>query len=178
MSDVLPEARKKNKETMPVTETVEVPINKRSKFLGVGWCNAKRLMAETGVTVTADLEDGNAFTVFAPNQAAMEEAKEWIKTVLTEANVPELEFGAIYQVKVVEVRDNGVMVQIHPAMAPAFLHLSQMDIRKVGHPSALDIDVGSTISVKYFGRDPVSGQIRISRKVLQALESQVRDFVS
>lgn len=178
MEDVLAAPRKKPKETMPVSEQVDVPLNRRAKFLGVGWSNAKRLMAETGVTITQDLEDGNAFNVFAPNQAAMNEAKEWIKAVLSEPNVPELEFGAIYQVKVVEVRENGVMVQMHPAMSPTFLHLSQMDIRRVNHPSALDIEEGSQISVKYFGRDPVSGQIRISRKVLQALESQVRDFVS
>lgn len=162
---------------MPVSEQITVPHNKRSKFLGVGWINAKRLMAETGVNVTQDLEDGNLFNVFAPNEAAMNEAKEWINSVLSEPNVPELEFGAIYQVKVVEVRENGILVQIHPSMNPTFLHLSQLDIRKVDHPSALEITEGSQISVKYFGRDPVSGQIRISRKVLQALESQVKNFI-
>ncbi|OWR55806.1 polyribonucleotide nucleotidyltransferase [Danaus plexippus plexippus] len=34
------------------------------------------------------------------------------------------------------------------------------------HPSALGLTVGSEIQVKYFGRDPVSGQMRLSRKVL------------
>ncbi|XP_075680844.1 polyribonucleotide nucleotidyltransferase 1 isoform X1 [Dermatophagoides pteronyssinus] len=177
MNDVIMEPRKKSKETMPMVEQIQVPINKRSKFLGVGWSKAKKLMAETGVSINQDLEDIDKFTIFAPNEAAMNEAKEWIEKVLREPNIPELEFGAIYQCKVVEIKDNGIMIQLHPAMKPVFLHLSQLDLRKIDHPSALDIDVGSQISVKYFGRDPVSGQIRVSRKVLQALESQVKNFI-
>lgn len=39
---------------------------------------------------------------------------------------------------------------------------------KVAHPSALGLEVGTEIQVKYFGRDPVSGLMRLSRKVLQA----------
>lgn len=178
MNNVIYQPRLKPKETMPVNEQIEVPINKRSKFLGIGWINAKRLMSETGVNVTQDVEDINIFNIFAPNQTAMDEAKEWINKVLSEPNIPELEFGAIYHCKIVEIKDHGVMVQLHPSMSPTFLHLSQLDIRKVDHPSALDLDVGSQISVKYFGRDPVSGQIRISRKVLQALESQVKNFIT
>nr|XP_046914383.1 polyribonucleotide nucleotidyltransferase 1, mitochondrial-like isoform X2 [Dermatophagoides farinae] len=177
MNNVIMEPRKKPKETMPMVERIQVPINLRSKFLGVGWSQAKKLMAETGVSISQDLEDIDKFNIFSPNESAMNEAKELIEKILHEPNVPELEFGAIYQCKVVEINDNGIMVQLHPAMKPVFLHLSQLDLRKVDHPSALDIDVGSQISVKYFGRDPVSGQIRISRKVLQALESQVKNFI-
>lgn len=36
------------------------------------------------------------------------------------------------------------------------------------HPSSLGLEIGQEIQVKYFGRDPVSGLMRISRKVLQA----------
>lgn len=38
---------------------------------------------------------------------------------------------------------------------------------KVAHPSALGLKVNDEIQVKYFGRDPVSGFMRLSRKVLQ-----------
>lgn len=37
----------------------------------------------------------------------------------------------------------------------------------MAHPSALGLEVGQEIQVKYFGRDPVSGFMRLSRKVLQ-----------
>ncbi|KAJ8976536.1 hypothetical protein NQ317_017943 [Molorchus minor] len=60
------------------------------------------------------------------------------------------------------------MVSLYSGMPPALLHNSQLDQRKVSHPSALGIEVGKDIQVKYFGRDPVSGLMRLSRKVLQA----------
>ena len=36
------------------------------------------------------------------------------------------------------------------------------------HASSLGIDLGHEIKVKYFGRDPSTGNHRISRKALQA----------
>ena len=44
---------------------------------------------------------------------------------------PELEFGAIYTARVIEVRDYGVMVQLFPTMTPSLIHNSQLDQRKV-----------------------------------------------
>lgn len=42
---------------------------------------------------------------------------------------------------------------------------------QINHPSALGIEEGHEIQVKYFGRDPVSGIMRLSRKVLQGPSS-------
>jgi len=42
---------------------------------------------------------------------------------------------------------------------------------QVNHPSALGIEEGHEIQIKYFGRDPVSGIMRLSRKVLQGPSS-------
>ena len=40
------------------------------------------------------------------------------------------------------------------------------------HPSALGLEAGQEILVKYFGRDPVSGGLRLSRRVLMAATPQ------
>jgi polyribonucleotide nucleotidyltransferase len=96
----------------------------------------------------------------------MEEAKEMMNRFLTEEKEPELEFGAIYKATIVELKETGVMVTLYPTMLPALLHNSQLDVRKVSHPSSLGLEPGQEISVKYFGRDPVSGRMRLSRKVL------------
>lgn len=69
--------------------------------------------------------------MFAPNQSAMDEAKEIIDKILTTERAPELEFGGIYKAVIVEVRDIGVMVTLYPGMPPALLHNSQLDQRKV-----------------------------------------------
>jgi polyribonucleotide nucleotidyltransferase len=84
-----------------------------------------------------------------------------------------IDFGGIYTAKIVEIREIGVMVTLYSSMPPALLHNSQLDMRKVAHPSALGLEVGQEISVKYFGRDPVSGLMRLSRKVLQSPASAV-----
>lgn len=76
------------------------------------------------------IED-SMFSIFAPNQTAMNEAKELIDQFLITEREPELEFGAIYTAKIAEVRDIGVMVTLYPTMNPALLHNSQLDQRKV-----------------------------------------------
>lgn len=75
--------------------------------------------------------DDSIFSVFAPNQSAMDEAKELFDGFLTAEREPELEFGGIYKAKIVEVRDIGVMVTLYPTMLPTLLHNSQLDQRKV-----------------------------------------------
>lgn len=103
--------------------------HKRSRLLGVGGINLRKLYLESGVQVNQ--VDDNTFEIFAPNQKAMDEADEEINRLLTSERAPELEFGGIYTAKIVEIRDIGVMVTLYPDMPPALLHNSQLDQRKV-----------------------------------------------
>lgn len=157
--------RKYRKECWPVSENLVVEPHQRSQLIGPSGLHMKRIYLETGTTLTPS-EDSN-FTVFAPSQSALDEAKELIDGYMLKERVPELEFGGIYTAKITEIRDTGVMVVLYPSMPPALLHNSQLDQRKIAHPSALGLEVGQEIQVKYFGRDPVSGFMRLSRKVLQ-----------
>ncbi|CAG2235524.1 PNPT1 [Mytilus edulis] len=166
MDNKISEPRKEQKKSFPVIETYTVSLTKRSKFIGVGGLNLKKLTSETGVRVTS-IDETN-FQLFAHNQQSMNEAKEMIEQFLTEERAPELEYGAIYTGKITEIKNYGVMVQLHPKLEPMLLHNMQLDIRKIDHPSALGLKVGDEIQVKYFARDPHSGQIRLSRKVLQS----------
>ena len=122
-------------------------------------------------------QDETHYTLFAPNQAAMDEAEEIIKNLLDQEREPNLEFGGIYTAKIVEIRESGVMVTLFSSMVPTLLHNTQLDMRLVRHPSALGLEVGQEIQVKYFGRDPASGQMRLSRKVLQPAVSVVRNLM-
>ncbi|XP_045511819.1 polyribonucleotide nucleotidyltransferase 1, mitochondrial [Pieris brassicae] len=164
MNKCIDKPSQKNKENMPVMEELEVDAHKRSKLLGIGGINLKKLYVETGVQISPI--DECKYSVFAPSQAAMDEARVRINNWVSAERTPELEFGAIYTAKVVEVREIGVLVTLYSGMSPALLHNTQLDHRKIMHPSVLGLDVGSEIQVKYFGRDPVSGHLRLSRKVL------------
>nr|KAG5700715.1 hypothetical protein BaRGS_029080 [Batillaria attramentaria] len=170
MDQTISKPREGVKACGPVIETLEIKPQDRSKFFGVGGRNLRKLRSETGVTVTP--LDDTSFQLFAPNAEALDEAREMIEELLAD-DAPELEFGAIYVGKIVEIREVGVMVELHAKLPPVLLHNSQLDQRKVQHPSALGLEVGQEITVKYFGRDPVSGRMRISRKVLQAPATSV-----
>ncbi|XP_059156195.1 polyribonucleotide nucleotidyltransferase 1, mitochondrial-like [Physella acuta] len=165
MAQTIAQPRKSLKPCGPVTEKLELDHYKQMKLAGIGGYNLKKIKSETGVTMTRI--DEKSFQVFAPNIEAMTEAKEMIENILEKEKEPDLEFGAIYTGKIVEIRDTGVMVELHPKLKPILLHNTQLDQRKVSHASTLGMDVGHEITVKYFGRDPATGTHRISRKVLQ-----------
>ncbi|XP_053393907.1 polyribonucleotide nucleotidyltransferase 1, mitochondrial-like [Mercenaria mercenaria] len=167
--------RESIKSNGPVLEKITVPPSKRGSFVGTGGMNLKKLRSDAGVTVTP--LDESTYEIFAPNKDAMDEAKEMMDTWLEAKKEPELEFNAVYEAKITELKDFGVMVQLHPAMEPVLLHNSQLDHRQVSHPSALGFEVGQIISVKYFGRDPATGKMRLSRKVITAPSSRTFKFM-
>ena len=121
------------KENWPVKETVNVPAHKRGRFIGPGGSNMKRILAETGVQITPEsgTEASTTWSLFAPNSEALNEAKEIIDKILTEEKVPELEFGSIYPSIIREIREKGVMVELHPEMPLVLVPNSQLDAKKV-----------------------------------------------
>ncbi|XP_068423899.1 polyribonucleotide nucleotidyltransferase 1, mitochondrial [Clinocottus analis] len=154
------------KDNGPVIENVRVPVSRRAHFVGPGGYNLRRLQAQTGVTISQ--VDEETFSVFAPTPGAMHEAQEFISEVCKDDQEQQLEFGAIYTATIIEIRDIGVMVKLYPNMSAVLLHNSQLDHKRIKHPSALGLEVGQQIQVKYYGRDPTDGRMRISRKVLQS----------
>lgn len=175
MGEAIAEPRKIKKDCWPVTERLNIEPHQRSQLIGPSGINLKKLYLESGCTATT--EDETTFILFAPSQAAMHEAKEIIESFLvSKEKIPALDFGGIYTATITEVRDTGVMVILYKGMPPALLHNSQLDQRQVAHPSALGLEVGHEIQVKYFGRDPVSGFMRLSRKVLQPAARLIRSL--
>lgn len=167
MNDCLGAPRVGAKDNGPVSETIEVPVHQRPRFIGVGGRNLKRLTAETGCQATST--DDSHFVLFAPNPPAMAEAKQMIATIMAEEQEPQLEFGAIYPCEIVEIRDGGVLISLHSRVPPIMMPNSQLDERKVNHASALGFEVGQKLNVKYFGRDPATGKHRVSRKALRTI---------
>jgi polyribonucleotide nucleotidyltransferase len=95
--------------------------------------NLKRLLAETGVQVTPEsgTEASTTWSLFAPNSEALTEAQEFIEGILAEQKVPELEFGSIYPSIIREIKERGIMVELHPDLPLVFVTNSQLDAKKV-----------------------------------------------
>lgn len=171
MNKCIAKPRETKKENGPVVETVRVPVSRRARFVGPGGYNLRRLQAQTGVTISQ--VDEETFSVFAPTPGAMNEAQDFIGDICKDDQEQQLEFGAIYTATITEIRDIGVMVKLYPNMSAVLLHNSQLDHKRIKHPSALGLEVGQQIQVKYFGRDPTDGRMRLSRKVLQSPAASV-----
>ncbi|CAF5189482.1 unnamed protein product, partial [Rotaria sp. Silwood1] len=117
---------KQNKiQNTPEIETLTIPSHKRGRFLGIGGLNLKKILAQTGVTILPI--DEITYSIFAPNKDALNEAKQIIDKLLEEMKEPELEFGGIYTAKIVEIRSNGILIQLYPTMPPVLLPNSQLD---------------------------------------------------
>jgi len=152
------------KDCWPVTTKLEVPAHKRGKFVGQAGLNIRRITQDTGVQLYPESE--GVWQLFAPNPESMAEAEAKIQELLTEEKVPELEFGAIYTGQITEILENGIMLQLHDKIPPVLLHNNHLTAKKIRHPSVLGFEVGQDLQVKYYGRDPSSGQMRLSRKAL------------
>ncbi|KAB7496984.1 Polyribonucleotide nucleotidyltransferase 1, mitochondrial, partial [Armadillidium nasatum] len=141
---------KKDKENLPVIINKEIPPHKRGALIGIGGMNMIRIQSETGVKLITESLQGE----------------------------PELDFGGIYTAKIVEIRPHGVMITLYDGMPPTLLHNTQLDTKKISHPSALNLEVGHEIKVKYFGRDPASGAIRVSRRALLSVNPLAKKLFS
>lgn len=157
-----------SKKNHPIISKITIPRHKKSSLYGFGGVNLKKLTAETGVQISEDAEDANQLVVFAPNPDAFNEANEWIQEIIkSDSSEPSFDFGSIIEAKVLEIKPSGIMVSLHDKLPATFLPLKELDMKKIGHPSAIGVKEGDTLHVKYFGRDPVSGHIRLSRRILQ-----------
>jgi polyribonucleotide nucleotidyltransferase len=168
MNRHLNEKQKRPLRNHPKTELIEVPPSKRQNLLGPGGFRLKKLEAETGSSLTQ--LDEFKWQLFSPSETAFEEAKILLDELLQEEKniLEKLEFGAIYPATIVELKERGIMVELQPGMTPVYVPNGQLDTRKVNHPSMLGLEMGQEIHLKYFGRDPSTGAMRLSRKVLQA----------
>ena len=61
----------------------------------------------------------------------MQEAFEMVQKLMDSSSEPEFEFGAIYVVKILELKESGVLVSLHPQLMPVFIVNSHLDTRKV-----------------------------------------------
>lgn len=61
----------------------------------------------------------------------MQEAFEIVQKLMDSSSEPEFEFGAIYVVKILELKESGALVSLHPDLNPIYINNSHLDVRKV-----------------------------------------------
>ena len=121
----VPRNESEKADILPVIKTFDFPTHLKPRLYRSN--GIKKIEAETGVQST--WLDETKLSVFAPNQDMMNEASDYLNTLLTP--VPELVFGTIYEAVIKEIQQKGILVTLYEEMIPAFVHVSQLDTRVV-----------------------------------------------
>lgn len=170
MESCISRGRQIRKDCWPVTKELKINPGQRSQLFGPGGMNIKKIFLETGVHLTET--DPNVFNVFAPSPMSLGEAESMLNEFLASNNIPNFEFGAIYEAKIVEMRENGVLVTLYDKMKPTLIHVAQLDSRRVSidsnfnqtyiKPSYTNQRIPLTLSLYVFHLGCKSRSIRLS----------------
>ncbi|MEM9167158.1 MAG: polyribonucleotide nucleotidyltransferase [Planctomycetota bacterium] len=163
MESVIPSPREKISDFAPRIETLQIDPEKIGKLIGPGGKMIRGLQDKHGVQI--DVEDDGTVHVSSADGPSLEGALAEIEA-LTES----IKVGAIYEGKVVSVKDFGAFVELAPG-TDGMCHISELDNGYV--KSVTDVvKIGDVIRVKVIQVDE-QGRIKLSRKVL--LEPEPRD---
>ena len=108
--------------------------------------------------VKVDLEDDGSVIIYHTNKEIIENTAERIKDICKE-----VEFGKVYNCKVVKVEDFGAFVELWPG-CEGLIHISQLDTKRVEKTSDV-VKVGDEVLAIATGYDK-KGKINLSRKEL------------
>ncbi|MFL5295881.1 MAG: S1 RNA-binding domain-containing protein, partial [Phenylobacterium sp.] len=143
-------------EFAPKIETIKIAVDKIREVIGSGGKVIREITAETGAKV--DIGEDGTIKIAAADQAKIDAARDWIKSIASEPEV-----GQIYTGKVVKIVDFGAFVNFFGAK-DGLVHVSQIADRRVEKVSDV-LSEGQQVKVKLLGFDD-RGKTRLSMKVV------------
>jgi len=156
MAKALEGAREELSDNAPQMEIVKIPVDKIRDVIGTGGKVIRDIVDTTGAKL--NVADDGTIQISALDKDSIEAAKKRIHALTAEAEV-----GAIYEGKVVALKDFGAFVNFF-GPKDGLVHVSQMANERVGHPKDL-LTEGQTVWVKLMGFDD-RGKVRLSMKVV------------
>jgi polyribonucleotide nucleotidyltransferase len=143
-------------EFAPKIETIKIAVDKIREVIGSGGKVIREITAETGAKV--DIGEDGTIKIAAADQAKIDAARDWIKSIASEPEV-----GQIYTGKVVKIVDFGAFVNFFGAK-DGLVHVSQISSERVNKVSDV-LSEGQQVKVKLLGFDD-RGKTRLSMKVV------------
>ncbi|MBI1251952.1 MAG: polyribonucleotide nucleotidyltransferase [Alphaproteobacteria bacterium] len=135
---------------------ISIPTDKIRDVIGTGGKVIREIVEKTGAKV--NIEDDGTVKVASSDQAAIEAAIKWIRSLTSEPEV-----GQIYEGKIVKVMEFGAFVNYFGAK-DGLVHVSQLARERVNKPSDV-VKEGDIVKVKLLGFDD-RGKTRLSMKVV------------
>ncbi len=166
MDNVLAQPRTDLSEHAPQLRVVEVHPDRIKDVIGPGGKNIRAITKATGASI--DIEDSGKISIFAPDQATLQETIDMVMFYDQKA-----ELGKTYDGKVKSIKDFGAFVEILPGVE-GMVHISQLDTERVENIHDY-LKLGEEIKVKVIEIEENTGKIRLSRKAV-LLEEQGKPF--
>jgi polyribonucleotide nucleotidyltransferase len=141
---------------------LEVPGDSIGAIIGPGGKIIQEIQADTETTISIEDVDGKGIVeIAASDKAAIDAALARIKQI---AFPPTVEIGEEYEGKVKTIMPYGAFVEVLPGQ-DGLLHVSELDWKRVENVEDV-LKEGELVKFKVVGRDPKTGKIKLSRKVL------------
>ena len=156
MNQAISGAREELGEFAPKIETIKIAVDKIREVIGSGGKVIREIVEKTGAKI--DIADDGTIKIAANEQAKIDAARDWIKSIASEPEV-----GAIYKGKVVKIVDFGAFVNFFGAK-DGLVHISQISKEKVGKVGDV-LNEGDEVKVKFMGFDD-RGKTKLSMKVV------------
>ena len=154
--------REDYKDHAPRIVSFEVPAEAIGPIIGPGGKIINEIQDTTGANVSIEDADGKGIVeVSGDNKHKIDAAVARIRAI---AFPPTVEVGEIYEGPVKTVMPYGAFVEIIPGQ-DGLLHISELEHHRVNQVSDV-INEGDIVKFKVTGRDPRSGKLKLSRKVL------------
>lgn len=145
----------------PKFSKVKIDVDKIGSLIGPNGRNIKMIVEKTKSDVEID-QDGNV-KVFAPNEQKLRETLDLINYFTADVEV-----GKTYKAKVKRILPNGALVQLIPSLQYAFMHISQVDTKRISKVTE-SLKPNEEIEVKVTKIEE-DGRILVSRR--EAMEEQ------
>jgi polyribonucleotide nucleotidyltransferase len=156
MLSTLPAPRKEISPFAPRMLTTRISPEKIGLLIGPGGKNIRALQEETGAKI--EVEDDGTVSIAGLDGAGVEEAKRRVEALCAEIKV-----GAVYEGKVISIKEFGAFIEIAPGR-DGLCHISELGSGYVGRVDDV-VQVGDKVQVKVIAIDD-QGRVKLSRKAL------------
>lgn len=163
MSKTITAPREDYKPHVPRIVKIMVPGDTIGAIIGPGGKIIQEIQksTETVITIEETPDGQGSVEIASADQESMDKAVKRVKDI---AFPPTVEVGEIYEGKVKSIMPYGAFVEVIPG-TDGLLHISEIDWTRVQNVADV-LNEGDMCQIKVLGKDPKSGKLKLSRKVL------------
>lgn len=162
MMKTMDKPRPDYKEHAPRIISFIIPKDMIGAIIGPGGKIIQEIQKETNTEIIIEeVEKGGKVDIMSANKSDLDAAERRIKGI---AFPPTAEIGEEYEGKVKSIMPYGAFVEVVPGV-DGLLHISELEWRKIDKVEDV-LKEGELVKFKVIGKDPRTGKLKLSRKVL------------